>query len=322
VVTVLIPTASRPTLLRVALQSVAEQKAVAKVERVIVSENGSDPASRSVCGEFPQLPITYVYREPAVTPFEHGRILMREWLQGDITCILHDDDWWLPNHLDSALAALESDPEAAAYGTSFIIFKDNETLLERYDLTAWFGANYPASSTVWRLSASNVLLASLFGLVVHYSSLVARTSALIKSAFIYDLDNPFDNDRMLLFALSRQGSILFNPEVAVVVLHHEARDTSRFAQEERSRRMAQTTEWMINSGLKPWSLIASSFAKRLAGCPDQEQKIDLIRIATLRPWCLPELARQLSRAQDVEFFAMYDRACEMFGAAPAQEDRR
>jgi glycosyltransferase involved in cell wall biosynthesis len=322
VVTVLIPTAGRPALLRVALQSVAEQKAFAKIDRIFVSENGSEPGSRLVCTEFPQLPITYIYRDPAVKPLAHGRLLMNECLQGDITCILHDDDWWLPNHLGNALAALDADPAASAYGTSFIIFKDNTTLLERYDLTAWFGANYPATESVWKLSPSNVLLASFFGLVVHYSSLVARTEALAQSAFIYDLDNPFDNDRMLLYALSRHGAVLFNPEVSVVVRHHEARDTSNFEQDERNRRMAQTTEWMVSSGMKSWSLMASAFAKRLAGCPDQAQKIDLIRIATLRPWCLPEMARHLSREQDAEFFAMYDRAREMFASTAPQDDRR
>jgi hypothetical protein len=309
-------------LLRVALQSVAQQKAVAKIDRIFVSENGADPASRSTCAEFPQLPITYVYREPAVKPLQHGRLLMDECLQGDFTCILHDDDWWLPDHLGNALAALDADPSAAAYGTSFIIFKDETQLLERYDLTAWFGANYPATESVWKLSPSNVLLASFYGLVVHYSSLVARTSALAQSAFIYDLDNPFDNDRMLLYALSRHGTVLFNPEVSVVVRHHNLRDTSLFAQDERNRCMAQTTEWMVSSGMKSWSLMAAAFAKRLAACPDQAQKIDLIRVAVSRPWCLPEMARHLSRENDAEFFAMYDRARETFAAIPPQDDRR
>ena len=308
--------------MRGALQSIAAQTAVAKIERVVVSENGSDPRSRSVCQEFSQLPIIHIYREPAVKPLEHGRILMHECLEGEITCILHDDDWWLPNHLEDALAALEAEPEAAAYGSSFVINKDGTTLLERYDLTAWFGANYPASESVWRLSASNVLLASLYGLVVHYSSLVARTEALRQSAYIYDLGNPFDNDRMLLFALSRFGSVLFNPEVRVVVRHHEARDTSTFAQEERNRRMSETTDWMVSSGIKSWSFVAAAFAKRISACPDKDQMVDLIRIATLRPWCLPEMARHLSREKDVEFFAMFDRATGMFGSLRTQEDCR
>ncbi len=309
-------------MLRGALRSIAEQICVAKIERVVVSENGSDPRSRAVCAEFSQLPITYIYREPAVKPLEHGRILMHECLEGEITCVLHDDDEWLPQHLEEALAALEADPEAAAYGASFVVSQNGTTLPDGYDLTAWFGANYPASSSTWRLSASNVLLASLLGLVVHYSTLVARTEALRQSAYIYDLGNPFDNDRMLLFALSRFGSVLFNPEVRVVVRHHEIRDTSNFAQEERSRRMSETTDWMVSAGMKSWSFVAAAFAKRISACPDPAQMVDLIRIATLRPWCLPEMARHLNREKDVEFFAMFDRATSTFGALPPQDDTR
>jgi hypothetical protein len=308
-------------MLRMALQSVADQTAVAKISRIFVSENGADWSSQLVCQEFPQLPIIYAFREPALKPLEHAQVLMKECLQGDITCILHDDDWWMPHHLEDALAALEAHPEASAYGANFIFYQESN-LVQRYDLTAWFGANYPPPSPVWHMSHANVLLASLFGLIVHYSSLVTRTAALAQSAFIYDLDNPFDNDRMILFALSRHGPVLFNPEIAVVVRHHNVRETSLFSQGERCRKMAQTTEWMVNSSLKSWSLVAAAFAKRLASCPDDKKKIDLIRIATTRTWCLPEIARHLDRTQDKEFFSMYDQARMTFGGEPPQDDPR
>ncbi len=319
--TVLIPTAARPSLLRMALQSVAVQTAAARIDRIVVSENGADPNSRLVCQEFPQLPINYVFREPALKPLEHAQVLMKECLQGDITCILHDDDWWLPNHLEDALASLEAEPEAAAYGANFIFYQEPD-LLQRYDLSAWFGANYPADALFWRMSHSNVLLASFFGLIVHYSSLVARTAALAQSAFVYDLDNPFDNDRMILLALSRCGPVLFNPEIRIVVRHHEARETSLFDHAERSRRMTQTSEWMVGLGLKSWAVIAGAFAKRLTACPDEKKKRDLIRIATIRPWCLPEMARHLDRVTDKEFFSMYDQARKAFGGEPRADDPR
>jgi len=307
-------------MLRMALQSVAVQTAVAKIDRIVVSENGDDRNSRLVCQEFPQLPIGYVFREPALKPLEHAQVLMKE-LQGDITCILHDDDWWMPDHLEDALASLEAEPEAAAYGANFIFYQEPD-LLQRYDLSAWFGANYPSEAPFWRMSHSNVLLASFFGLIVHYSSLVARTATLAQSAFVYDLDNPFDNDRMILLALSRCGPVLFNPEIRVVVRHHQARETSLFDHAERARRMTQTSEWMVGLGLKSWQVIAGAFAKRLAACPDDRKKRDLIRIATLRPWCLPEMARHLDRAADKDFFSMYDQARKAFGGEPPADDPR
>ncbi len=136
-VTVLIPTASRPLFLREALRSVAQQTAVRAIDQIFVSENGMDPSSEAICAEFPQLPIKYIFRDPAFTPLHHARIMMKEFLVGDITCILHDDDWWLPNHLGNALLALKENPEAAAYGSNFHISADGD--IGGYnDIHAWF----------------------------------------------------------------------------------------------------------------------------------------------------------------------------------------
>jgi len=134
---------------------------------------------------------------------------MREYLQGDLTCILHDDDWWLPNHVEDAMTALADHPDASVYGADHILH-ENDVLMTHLtcSLMAWMAANYPLPSSVWRISHINVLLASLLNFIVHYSSMVARTEALRQAAYVYDLDNPYDNDRMILFALSRLGPVL------------------------------------------------------------------------------------------------------------------
>jgi len=85
--------------------------------------------------------------------------------------------------------------------------------------------------------------------------------------------------------------------------------------------MCQTTEWMVNSGMKSWSTIAAAFAKRLAGCPEGEIKMQLLRDAAVREWCLPEIARHLDRTKDKEFFAMYDRARVTFAGEKPPDDR-
>jgi len=320
-VTVLIPTFARPAMLRVALRSVAEQTALARITRVFVSENGGDRTSQAVCQEFPQLPITYLFRDPPVGPLGHARVLMKECLDGDFTCILHDDDWWLPHHLQDALAALEADPEASVYGANTVICQ-NDVLLENEDnsFAAWFAADYPQGSPLWRISHSNIFIGLLLGLVVHYSSMVARTSALCQSAHVYDLDNPFDTDRMITFALSRCGPVLFNPKFGVAVRVHESRDTANYDWQEKKRRMTQTTEWMVGSGMKPWAAVASIFVKRLGRCPREDLKKDLICAATGRVWCLPEIARHLDRTKDKEFFMLYDYARQAFaGKSPRCE---
>ncbi len=83
-ISILLPTAARPEMLRTALQSIAGQTALGQVGRIFVSENGSDKRSGEVCASFPGLPITYLYRDP-VSSMEHGRRLMRECLEGDYT---------------------------------------------------------------------------------------------------------------------------------------------------------------------------------------------------------------------------------------------
>ena len=105
-VTIIIPTASRPGMLRTALESVANQTAVSRIGQIFVSENGGSRDSEIVCARFPSLPITYQYREPTTPPLEHMQILMRECLHGELTAFLHDDDWWTPTHLASALAGI------------------------------------------------------------------------------------------------------------------------------------------------------------------------------------------------------------------------
>ena len=295
-VTVLIPTASRPLFLREALRSVAQQTAVKSIDQIFVSENGMDPSSEAICAEFPQLPIQYIFRNPAVTPLQHARIMMKEFLVGDITCILHDDDWWLPNHLANALSALNENPDASTYGSNFHISADGD--IGGYnDIHAWFASNYAAMSPYWKMMRSNLLIGSLLGLVIHYSTMVIRTPALKGSAYIYDEDNPFDNDRMLLGALSAFGPVLFGTEVSAIVSHHVKRDTSSFSRQEQARRMSTTTEWLVKSSNKTWQTVATIFLKRLTDCPSPGLKAELFQMANDRPWCWPKIVQYIDNKE-------------------------
>jgi hypothetical protein len=291
--TLLLPTAARPAMLRTALASVASQSAAAKIGRIYVSENGGSRESEAVCAEFPTLPIIYIFRSPAVTPLEHGQLLMRECSLGDFTAILHDDDWWAPNHIANALAALEAHPDAAVYGSGHFVVSGESSMLNcSGNLFPWFGANYPAFAQVWKLSRLNVLMAELLGTAAHYSSMVTRTDALKKSAYIWDLGNNFDNDRMLLFALSNCGPLLFNPTPEVFVRNHGVQDCFLFNDESQQKHMCGTTRWMIESSGKSFDLIANAFAKRMAKCPDSA--VPTLRTLAMKDWCVPELKRHIT----------------------------
>jgi len=290
-VTIIIPTASRPLMLRTALESVARQTAREKIDRIFVSENGGSRASENICALFPSLPITYLFRQPT-TAKEHMQLLMRECLSGELTAFLHDDDWWTPPHLAHALAGLESHPEAAVYGSSHFVVSGESSMLNcSGNLFPWFGASYAPFKDVWELSRLNALMAELLGTISHYSTMVARTEMLRKASYVFDLNNPFDNDRMLLFALSAFGAIIYNPVPEAFVRNHGAQDCFSFDGEARIRHMCDTTRWMAQTSGKSWDIIARHFTKRMALCPPEA--LPTLKALAARDWCLPEINRQL-----------------------------
>lgn len=290
---VIIPTAARPAMLRTALASVAGQSAVSKITRIVVSENGGSRESEAVCAQFPALPITYLFRSPALTPLEHGHLLLRDCPKDEFTAILHDDDWWSPSHVANALAALEAEPEASVYGAGHFVVSGESSMLNcSGNLFPWFGANYPAFAPAWKLSRLSLLLAQLLGTVAHYSTMVVRSDALRKSSYVLELGNTFDNDRLLLFALSNFGPLLFNPMPEVFVRNHGVQDCFLFNDEARRKHMCETSRWMIEISGKSYDLIAKTFARRMAHCP--EAAVPTLSALAMMEWCVPELKRHLT----------------------------
>jgi hypothetical protein len=291
-VNVIIPTASRPSMLRTALQSVANQTAIEEIDQVLVSENGGSRESEEVCREFPMLPITYVYRTLPVSVMEHGRILIRENLQSELTAFLHDDDWWLPTHLANAIEALRTHPEAGTYGTGHFVVSGESSMLNcSGNLFPWFGASYAPMTSVWELSRMNVLMTELLGTAAHYSTLVIRTEILRNASHVFDVGNPFDSDRMLIFALSNLGSFVFHPTPQAFVRNHGVQDCFAFDTKSRIKHMCGTTRWMVETSGKSWDAVAKSFAKRMAVCP--AQALPALKTWSAAEWCVPELTRHL-----------------------------
>ncbi len=288
--TILLPTANRPAMLRTALESIVAQTALLQIARVVVSENGGTRGSEDVCAAFPQLPITYVFRSRSLTPLEHGQRLMNEYPDDAYTAILHDDDWWAPAHLANALAALDANPDAPVYGSGhFVVSAESSMLNCSGNLFPWFGANYAAYAPWWKLSRLNVLMAELLGTASHYSTIVARTPALRDASSVFDTGNIFDNDRMIVFALSGHGPLLFNPTPEVFVRNHGVQDTYLFPGDERARHMCSTTRWLVETSGRPWDAIVHQFSRRMAQCP--AHAAPTLRALAKMEWCLPEMQR-------------------------------
>jgi hypothetical protein len=246
-VTVVLPTVNRPEMLRQALQSVAAQTARDRIGTVLVSENGGKDESRKVCVEFPELPIEYAFRQPATTALEHGRVLLTEGLRDEYAAILHDDDWWMPNHLANCLDALESHPDATACFSSFFNVSPEQGRIASSDwhVLWWIGANYPPLETLWKLGRNEAAMAAFLGTPGHYSALVARRSAL-ESAFkvVAAAGNAHDNDRMFVSLLAKHGPLLYLPLPDVYVRTHVQQD-SNIEWERRCALMSATTNWIF-----------------------------------------------------------------------------
>ena len=290
-INVILPTASRPEMLRTALQSIAGQTAVDAIDQVLVSENGGNRDSEKICAEFPTLPITYIFRTP-MPAVEHGRVLVQQCLQSDLTAFLHDDDWWTTTHLARAIEVLQAHPNSGAYGAGHFVVSGESSMLNcSGNLFPWFGAGYAPMTQVWEMPQMNVLLGELLGTISHYSTLVARTEVLRKAAYIFDLGNSFDNDRMLIFALSTFADFVFNPLPEGFIRDHGKQDCYTFELSKRAEHMCSTTRWMVETSGKSWDVVAKNFGRRMALCP-------IGAAATLKAlsrveWCVPELMRHL-----------------------------
>ena len=293
-VRVVIATVNRPGMLRQALQSVMDQTARERIGTVLVSENGGGQESRQVCAEFPGLPIQYVFRQPATNAFEHGRRLFAEPFPEPYTAILHDDDWWLPEHLAEGLRALDDRPAAMVCYSSFYENSDQAGIMASgsWHFYWWFGAGFPALASVWELNLPEIAAASFLRTAGHYSSLLARSGPL-QQAFdrMYAVNNPYDNDRLLLVLLAEQGAVLYRPFAGVVVRLHPGQDARGFHHEQASRHMLETTEWIANRCQTRGIDLAALVAGRIRQCPaEARERLDAILDS---PWCVPA-GRQMS----------------------------
>ncbi len=304
--TILIPTAGRPDTLRTALESVHRQTGRARIAQVIVSENLGDPRSREVCSRFPDLPIQHVMREPRLSTLQHAHTLFSHDHGTAYTAVLHDDDWWRPGHLERALGALDRQPEAAvSYGGYWCVIGEQSSVVGQQDNGLfWAVTGRPLiDTTTWTLTHPQVLLATLGGALGHYSSLVARATALRAAAPIYQLDNPMDNDRHLTAELSRHGLLLYHPQPELFVRQHAAQDIKRFDDAAHRRWMTGTTNRILalarQGGLDVRAALETLFANHPA-----ELQPYLLAYYTA-PWChgplvaaglAPERLRQDPRA--------------------------
>ncbi len=301
-VTVLVPTTGRPAFLRTALESIAAQSAAARITHVLVSENAGDPASRAVATEFTgRLPIDYVLREPILPALSHASVLTDALPPDGFIAILHDDDWWAPQHLAASLERLEHHPEAAASYSGFFTVESESSELEcDSNLMWWFGALFPKLTNDWLLQTPEIILSSLWGTPGRFSTLVARAHVYKKAAAVYQLGNPFDVDRLLTLELVRSGPIIFGPLPEAFIRRHPGQDVNRFTDPEVYRYLGSTTELLLSRSEEIQLDLRNAIRSRLQNCPNCAL-YNVLRSLSY-PWCIESLiSRQLAPPELVDY---------------------
>lgn len=285
---VIIQTANRPEMLRQALQSVAEQTGRESISAVYVSENGGNRGSQEVCAAFPDLPIVYAFRDPQLSPVEHTTVMMNEALVHEYTAILHDDDWWMPDHLSNALNAFHAHPGAVAFCSSwFAVSGESSNLKCDSDALFWVAAEFPKLQATWEITPFQVRFAALLATPAEFSSMVIRTEVLRLSKKVFSLGNDFDVDRMLIVDLANHGSLAYRPYPDVCKRFHSGRDANNFPFRLQIDRMSETTRWIMSNACADVPGLISQFSRLKDICPDylRGQLFNQLEV----PWCLPTL---------------------------------
>jgi hypothetical protein len=223
-VTVCITTTGRPLFLRSALQSVQNQINRDVIGEVIVSENKGDRSSENVVREFPELPIRYIFREPTLPMLPHLFSTFRQ-TSAPFTAILNDDDWWAANHVQEAVAALHARPSATAYVSAAMFVKDESddhpAWIDR-SAAVWLLAGMPSWLKLWMLDAKSILALGWLYTPFHWSTLVARTTALNEVLDFLENDICYTHtiDRLIFNHLAIRGPLCYNPIVDTFVRWH------------------------------------------------------------------------------------------------------
>ena len=116
-VSVIVPTQNRTSLLKDALESVARQT-YGNWELVIVNDGGEDISSVVSVLSKAVAARTTALRLPAPTGQAHARNCAIEASRGDVLAFLDDDDLYLPHHLQTLLHGLRESGAGVAYTQS------------------------------------------------------------------------------------------------------------------------------------------------------------------------------------------------------------
>lgn len=232
-ITVWIPTCCRPALLETALRSVAEQTIGKTIHEVVVVENGGDRESEKLCRNWPSLPIRYVYRNPPLPPGSVENLAATKdllaGLRTPLVALLFDDDWWTPNHLESALDGLRTVDGSTAWFSSGLFITDETGYITGAtgSFVPWLAASGRNTHGRWVLTLADLIVGSQIATPFHLSSMVVERETYLKALDVLPDGNPYDTDRLMAVELARHGTVVCEPLPTVFVRRHSGQESRR-----------------------------------------------------------------------------------------------
>lgn len=247
-VTVIICTCNRASMLRDALKSVAEQSALASIAKVIVSENGLCRESKNVCDDFSNLPIQYIFQDPPVPILLHASAII-PYVTTDLVAILHDDDWWMRDHLECSLNAIKIEGAVATF-SNFVESKSPKDIIttsyKTFRVWALNGKDFSQKFLV--LDNVSNFINCLFDTSYHFSTLVSKKENFAKAVeAMVNAKNTYDTDRTFGIFLASDGLIAYTTTASAVVRIHGDQDSAKKDYQDGWERKAQTTSWIIKN---------------------------------------------------------------------------
>jgi hypothetical protein len=241
--TVVIQTCNRPEMLRDALFSISGQTKLDCIDKIIVSENGGNPESGSVCDSFSVLPIEYVLQDPPL-PISDHLVSLQGRVATPFTALLHDDDWWLPDHVESCLLGLQATQSIASFANFSEAGSTLHPLTSSYKAPRiWAATGFDFSRNQIAMSYVQNFLVCLLDSTYHFSTCIGDSEAFWLSICKAISSNPYDCDRTFPIFLGELGSVVYSTKVSAVVRAHPGQDSLRpIYHEEGGFLKAKTTE--------------------------------------------------------------------------------
>ena len=155
---------------------------------------------------------------------------MWEHVRSPVVAILHDDDWWAPEHLDTSLAAFEANPECAAVYTNWYetFGPQSAFWIPEVMWLTWLATGCDFQDSVLYLDPTSLMLTCLLNASLHYSGVVGRSEPMLDACLRnVARNNDFDNDRTFPVFLSSHGRVAYVSTPSVFVRMHPFRDAWR-----------------------------------------------------------------------------------------------